>query len=120
METLIGLYDNFLIYYSNPFFSLLGIMGLIFLFFVVGLVNYLLKTFKVILEELKKVKLIKRKNSNKVKLVVSVTSLFVLFSKGLIQAMFNVKAPINAFFKYVEIITLKFIKRIGKEILIDQ
>lgn len=110
MNELISLYNNSLIYFPNIFFLLLLILGIIAIFFL-SEVSILAKEKAVIyVKKLKQnVKQIHINKKPRIKTGLSI--------KRIIK---NILIIISLIFLYIEIKTDKIIKKIEKEILIDE
>ena len=135
MDYLISLYDNALIYYPNVFFAAL------FFIIVLGIVSISIgiiligKKIKVILKQirnnLKQIKRIKIKEKKKISFapivrvffekkrtsLVCIIGFLIIFFGRAIKVTF---IRINTALGYIESQTEKIIKKIGKEVLIDE
>lgn len=115
MELLISFYDNFLIYHPNIFFPslfLLCVLGVVFL--IMGIIS-IRKGLKKIAKEVKS-NLSKVGTNNRRKFPLSIQTINISFYTKFIANLF---VGISQLLRYTQSKIEKILKRIGKEILID-
>ena len=114
MELLISFYDNSLIYYPNIFFPALFLLCVLGVVFLIKRVIYINKEFRKIVKEIK---------SNLSKVGTNNRSKFLTRSVNIsfyIKFIGNLFIGINKLLKYFLLKIESVLKRIGKEILIDE
>lgn len=110
MNELISLYNNSLIYFPNIFFLLLLLLGIIAVFFLSKVSVLAKKKAALYVKKLKKnVKQIHINKKSRIKTGLSINRIIK-----------NILIIINLIFLYIEVKTDKIIKKIEKEILIDE
>lgn len=111
MNELVNLYNNSLIYFPNIFFLLLLIVGTIAVFFLTKVSILAKEKAEMYVKKLKKnIKQIHlNKKTSRVKTGSSISRIIK-----------NILVIINLIFLYIEVKTDKIIKKIEKEILIDE
>ncbi len=135
MEILISFYDNALIYYPNVFFlavfffSILGVIAM-----GIGIIVLWKKTRKVIQEINSNLKQIKRIRINEGKKIPFAQIIRDFFQRKSISLVYFIRAltiffvnmiriffiSINTGLEYIESQTERIVKRIGKEVLIEE
>ena len=132
MEILISFYDNALIYYPNVFFAVLFFISILVIILVcIGIIVLWEKIGRVIEEIKNDLKQIKIKERNRISFV---PMLRVFFERKKISSFYTVRVStvflirvvrvtfirVNTTLGYIESQTEKIIKKIGKEILIEE
>ncbi len=132
MEILISIYDNALIYYPNVFFAVLFFIGILGIILVSIGIIVLWKKIRRVIEEIKSnLKQIKIKERKRISLVSIVK---VFFERKKISFFYIVRVStvflirvvrvafirINTALGHIESQTEKIVKRIGKEVLIEE
>ena len=132
MEFLISFYDNALIYYPNVFFAVLFFIGILGIILVSIRIIVLWKKIRRVIEEIKSnLKQIKIKERKRISLVSIVK---VFFERKKISFFYIVRVStvflirvvrvafirINTALGHIESQTEKIVKRIGKEVLIEE
>jgi len=135
MDELISLYDNGLIYYPNIFFAVLFLIGILGIILVSIEIIVLGKKIRRVIEEiksnLKQKKRIEKEEKKKTSfaqmirvffqrksiLLVYITRALTVFFAHMVRVVF---IRINTTLGYIESQTEKIIKKIGKEILIEE
>ena len=132
MEILISFYDNALIYYPNVFFAVLFFISILVIILVCIGIIVLWKKIGRVIEEIKNdLKQIKRKEIKKISLA-QMTRVF--FERKKISFFYTVRIStvflirvvrvtfirVNTILGYIESQAERIIKKIGKEILIEE
>ena len=132
MEFLISLYDNALIYYPNVFFAVLFFISILVIILVCIGIIVLWKKIGRVIEEIKNdLKQIKIKERNRISFV---PKLRVFFERKKISSFYTVRVStvflirvvrvtfirVNTILGYIESQAERIIKKIGKEILIEE
>lgn len=139
MELLISFYDNALIYYPNVFFAILFLIGLLGCFFLIKASIYLGKGMIFLSREVQRIskeikndlKQVKRKEGKRMSFVPMVR---VFFERKKLSLVYIIRVltisfvhmirvtfiRINTALGYIESQTEKIIKKIGREILIEE
>lgn len=122
MEELISLYDNALIYYPNVFFPVLFSLSILGIIFVSIEIIVLGKKIRRVTEE------IKRNLNNKKKKVSSISitkallkrkKIFLIYFMFFIHIIKVFLIQINTLLVWLELQIKKIVKKVGKEILIE-
>lgn len=124
MDLLISLYDNTLIYYPNVFFAILffiSILGIILVSIgIIALWKEVRRVIKEMKSSLKQVKRIKKEERKRTPFVQIVNVFFARNRIFFLQVIRVIFIRMNTLLMRVESRTEKIIKKIGKEILIEE
>ncbi len=121
MEFLISFYDNALIYYPNVFFAVLFFISILGIILVsIGIIVFGKKIRRVIEEIKNDLKQIKIKERKKISFAHMVRVFLARNRIFFLQVIIVIFIRINTALGHIESRTERIIKKIGKEILIEE